>query len=157
MTTRPTHSCDEVRMAALAALDGERAGLTSHDVEAHLADCVSCRTALAGLATLHADLGRVDYERLDVDLWPVLERRVAVDVPHRAGRGDSTRREVGAILGLTVVLVAWRLAQLLLDLPAPVVNSVVPLALVVFVLRWLTGDPFAIRLSSLELQQKGAP
>jgi hypothetical protein len=80
-----------------------------------------------------------------------------VDVPHRAGRPRGARREVGAIVGLTAVLVAWRLAQLLLDLPAPVVNSVVPLVLVVLVLRWLVGDPFAIRLSSHQLQQEGAP
>ena len=50
------------------------------------------------------------------------------------------------------MLVAWRLAQLLLDVPAPVVNSVVPLALIVVVLRRLAGDPFALRLSPCEFQ-----
>jgi hypothetical protein len=85
-----------------------------------------------------------------VDLWPMIHRRIAPSTPHQV------LRESGAILGLTVVLGAWRLAQLLLDLPAPVVNSVVPLVLIVVVLRRLTGDPFAIKVSSHQLQREGA-
>jgi hypothetical protein len=150
MTTMQPHSCDEVRMAALARLDGELAGLTSDEVDAHVAGCRSCQTALADLTTLHADLGRVDYERVDIDLWPALQGRVAAGRPHRA------LREGWAIAGLSAVLVTWRLAQLLFDLPTPVVNSVVPLVLTVVVLRWLTGDPFAIQLSAHQLQRKGA-
>jgi predicted anti-sigma-YlaC factor YlaD len=149
MTTMQPHSCDEVRMAALARLDGELAGLTSAEVDAHVAGCRSCQTVLAGLTTLHADLGRVDYERLDVDLWPALRQHVTVSRPPRA------LREGWAIAGLAAVLLGWRLAQLLVDLPSPVVNSVVPLVLTVVVLRWLTGDPFAIQLSAHQLQRKG--
>ncbi len=92
----------------------------------------------------------MDYERLDVDLWPSLAEQVSASVPQRS------RREHRAILGLTAVLVAWRLAQLLLDVPAPVINSVVPLALIVVVLRRLAGDPFALRLSPYQFQEKGA-
>jgi Putative zinc-finger len=150
MTTMQPHSCDEVRMAALARLDGELAGLTSDEVDAHVAGCRSCQTVLAGLTTLHADLGLVDYERVDIDLWPALQGRVAAGQPHRAPR------EGWAIAGLSAVLLTWRLAQLLFDLPTPVVNSVVPLVLTVVVLRRLTGDPFAIRLSAHQLQRKGA-
>jgi len=143
------HSCDEVRMAALARLDGEPAGLTSGEVDAHVAGCRSCQAVLPGLTALHADLGQVDYERGDVDLWPSLQGPVA-------GRPRRALREGWAIAGLAAVLVAWRLAQLLVDLPTPVVNSVVPLVLTVVVLRRLTGDPFTIQLSAHQLQQKGA-
>jgi hypothetical protein len=134
-------------MAVLARLDGEPARLTPEEVDAHTASCGACQTALAGLTALHAALDRVDYERLDVDLWPTVQRRLAP--------GSSYRREGAAILGLAAVLVAWRLAQLLLDWPAPVVNSVVSLAMIVVVLRRLTGDPFAIRSASHLLQQEG--
>ena len=136
-------------MAAMARLDGEPAALTPEQVDAHIAGCDACQDALAGLATLHARLNRVDYDRLDVDLWPVIHRRVAP----RTSR--QLLRESGAIVGLTVMLGAWRLAQLLLELPAPVVNSVVPLVLIVLVLRQLTGDPFAIRVTSHQLQREG--
>ena len=94
-------------------------------------------------------LDRVDYERLDVDLWPAVQQRLAAGSSYRAA-------EIAALLGLTAALVAWRLAQLLLEWPAPVVNSIVPLALIVVVLRRLTGDPFAIQTSSHLRQQEGA-
>ena len=80
----------------------------------------------------------------------MIHQHVASSSPHRV------LRESRAILGLSAALGAWRLAQLLLDLPAPVVNSVVPLALIVVVLWYFTGDPFAIRASSQQLQREGA-
>jgi predicted anti-sigma-YlaC factor YlaD len=140
--------CDEVRMAALARLDGEPARLTSEEVDAHTAGCGACQAALAGFRALHGSLDRVDYERLNVDLWPAVRQRLATDSSYRTG-------EVWALLGLTAALVAWRLAQLLIEWPAPVVNSIVPLTLIVMVLRWITGDPFAIRSSSHLRQQEG--
>jgi hypothetical protein len=150
MTTEDSLRCAEVRMAALARLDGESAELSSAQIDGHIAGCRACQVALAGLTSVHSGLDRMDYERLDVDLWPSLAKQVSASVPQRS------RREHRAILGLTAVLVAWRLAQLLLDVPAPVINSVVPLALIVVVLRRLAGDPFALRLSPYEFQEKGA-
>jgi predicted anti-sigma-YlaC factor YlaD len=138
--------CDAVQMAALARLDGEPARLTSEEVDAHAAGCGACQAALAGFRALHGSLERVDYERLNVDLWPAVRQRLAKDSSYRT-------TEVWALLGLTAALVAWRLAQLLLEWPAPVVNSIVPLVLIVLVLRRITGDPFAIR-SSLHLQHQ---
>jgi predicted anti-sigma-YlaC factor YlaD len=140
--------CDEVRMAALARLDGEPARLTSEDVDAHTAGCGACQAALAGLTALHGSLEREDYERLNVDLWPAVRQRLDRDSAHRAA-------EIWALGGLTAALVAWRLAQLLLEWPAPVVNSIVPLVLIVVVLRWITGDPFAIQSASHLRQQEG--
>jgi predicted anti-sigma-YlaC factor YlaD len=150
MTTTTPHACEAVRMAALARLDGEPSSLTSDEVDVHLASCHSCQTVVSGLTTLHTDLGRVDYEHVGGDLWPALERRIA------GAAGHPNPRERWALAGLAATLVAWRLAQLLLDVPTPVVNSVVPLALTAAVLRWLLGDPFAIQLSGHQLQQKGA-
>ena len=149
MTTEIQPSgCDEVRMAALAHLDGEPARLTSADVIAHIGGCLSCQAALADLTTLHDALEHEDYERLSVDLWPTIGQRLGSASGYRGA-------EIAAFLGLTVVLVAWRLAQLLLDWPAPVVNSIVPLVLIVVVIGWIIGDPFAIRSSSQFRQQEG--
>ena len=150
MTQNDPTRCTEIQMAALARLDGEPTGLPAAAIDAHIAGCPTCQAALAGLSAVHSNLGRVDYERLETDLWPAVGPRLARRAPARAPR------ERGAILGLTAVLVAWRLAQLLLDMPAPVVNSVVPLVLTVLVLRRLFGDPFALRLSPHQLQERGA-
>ena len=135
-------------MAALARLDGEPARLTSDEVDGHVADCGACQTALAGLAALHASLDRVDYEGPDVDLWPAVRQELAAAPASRPA-------ETWALLGLTAALVAWRLAQLLLEWPAPVVNSIVPLVLIIVVLRRLTGDPFAIQNASHLRPQEG--
>jgi predicted anti-sigma-YlaC factor YlaD len=135
-------------MAALARLDGEPADLTPAEIDAHAASCDACQAALASLTALHASLGREDYERLNVDLWPAIQQRLTPVSSHRAA-------EIRALAFLAAALVAWRLAQLLLDWPAPVVNSIVPLALVVVVLRKLTGDPFAIQSSSQLREQEG--
>ena len=87
MTTEiPRSGCDEVRMAALAHLDGEAALLTSDDVVAHSAACGSCQAALAGLATLHDALEHEDYERLNVDLWPTIRRRLESASAYRGQR-----------------------------------------------------------------------
>ena len=150
MTTRDQSlSCNEVQMAAMARLDGEPAALTPEQVDTHVAGCDACQDALASLTALHARLNRVDYDHLDVDLWSMIHQRVAPGTPRQV------LRESWAIVGLAVVLGAWRLAQLLVELPAPVVNSVVPLVVIVLVLRQLTGDPFAIRVASHQLQREG--
>jgi hypothetical protein len=137
-------------MAVWARLDGESSDLTQADVETHVSTCTECRTALTEAARVHRGLGRVDYERLDVDLWSRLRPAIASSARHKQAY------EGQALFGLTAVLVAWRLAQLLLDLPAPVLNSIVPLALVVFVLWRLAGDPFAIRVSAHQFRQESA-
>ena len=149
MTTAPQPSrCDEVRMAALARLDDEATDLTSEEIRAHAAGCTACEEAIAEFVALHASLDRVNYERLDVDLWPAVRQQLTARASYRTA-------EIRALLGLAGALVAWRLAQLLLEWPAPVVNSIVPLVLVVLVLRRITGDPFAIRNSSQLQQQEG--
>ena len=141
--------CDDVQMAVLARLDGEEAALTPAEVDAHVVSCDVCRAAIADLTALHATLDRVSYGELDVDVWPMVRSHIATTSP------QILRRERGALVGLAVGLGAWRLAQLLLDLPAPVVNSVVPLTLIVLVLWRFTGDPFAIRVAPLQLEREG--
>ncbi len=136
-------------MAAMARLDGEAAALTPEQVDAHLAVCDACRDAVASLTTLQTQLDGVDYEHLDTDLWPEVQRRVA------QGMSRPGVRESRAIIGLAIVLGAWRLAQLLAGLPAPVINSLVPLVLIVVVLRQVIGDPFGIRVTPHQLQQEG--
>jgi anti-sigma factor RsiW len=144
MTNR---TCDEVRMAAWALRDGESAAINRAEIDDHVAACTECRLAVAEIERLDRDLSRVDYERLDVDLWPAIQPAIAP-----AARPERT----GPLLGLIAVLVGWRVGQLLLDLPAPVVNSIVPLACVVFVLWRLAGDPFAIHVSPHQFRQERA-
>jgi hypothetical protein len=146
MTTRSrSRSCDEFQMAAMALVDGEAAPMAADEIHAHVVNCEVCTTALAGITSLNAAISRVSYERRDVDLWPTIRASIAP-----APKPDAPR-DMSMIVGLATALGAWRIAQLLVDLPAPVVNSSVPLALVVVVLWRFVGDPFAIQVSSHRL------
>ena len=147
MTNRS--ACEDVRIAVWALRDGESASIGQSEIDDHLTTCAECRAAVAGFERLDRDLSRVDYERLDADLWPELRPAIAT-----LSRPDKV--SPGALLGLIVLLVAWRAAQLLLDLPVPVVNSLVPLACVVFVLWRLAGDPFAICVTPHQFRQERA-
>lgn len=145
MTNR--RACEDVRMAVWALRDGESASMGQAEVDDHLTTCAECRTAVAGIELLDRNLSRVHYERLDADLWPELRPAIAT-------LSRPERVSAGALLGLIAVLVAWRIGQLLLDLPAPVVNSIVPFACVVFVLWRLVGDPFAISVTPHHFRQE---
>jgi anti-sigma factor RsiW len=132
----------------MAHRDGESVDLTSNAVEAHLAGCAACRAAIAELTTLQGRLDRLDYESLDIDVWPQVHDEIVSGIP-------QARQARRFVLALAAVLVFWRVAQLSLDLPAPVVNSIVPLVLTVLVLWRVTGDPFAIQITARQLQQEG--
>ena len=149
MKTSDIPFCDQVQMAAMAHLDGERGELTAAEVEAQLAGCAECRAAVSTLTTLQSRMNRFDYERLDTDVWPRVRGAIS------AGR-PQPQPKPRFVLVLASLLVLWRLAQLSFDLPAPVVNSVVPLALMVLVLWKVTGDPFAIQVTAQQLQREGA-
>ena len=140
-----SRSCDEFQMAALAVLDGEVAPIADEEINAHVANCEVCAAALAGFTALNATMARVSYDQPGVDLWPTIRASVA-PAPKR-----QAARDMLVIVGLALALGGWRLAQLLVDLPAPVVNSTVPLALVIVVLWRFVGDPFAIQVSSHRL------
>jgi predicted anti-sigma-YlaC factor YlaD len=148
MTTRDIPMCERVQMAAMAHVDGERADLTAAEVEAHLAGCAECRAAVVAMTALQSQLDGLDYESLDADVWPGVQSAIASSASH-------AQPERQFVLALASVLVLWRLAQLSIDLPAPVVNSVVPLALTVLVLWRVTGDPFAIQVTTHQLQREG--
>jgi predicted anti-sigma-YlaC factor YlaD len=133
-------------MATMARLDGEEATMTAGEIDAHLAGCAECRAAVAALTTLQPRLDRLHYESLDIDLWPGVRQAITA---------RQTRSERPFVLVLAAALALWRLAQLSIDLPAPVVNSVVPLALTVLVLWRVAGDPFSIQVTAHQLQREG--
>ena len=152
MTTMQERPCEDVRLAVQALLDGEPSGMTSREIQVHTGDCVECRAALAGLAAVHAALGRMDFEALDVDLWSVFRQQIALERPRRAPTRHlrfSDRRSCSSHG-------AWRSS---FGLPAPVINSVVPLAAVIVVLWRLAATrlPSSSRsMRFIQIPQKGA-
>jgi hypothetical protein len=139
--------CQMVRLAEMAVLDGETPPLSLDVARSHQAECADCRKAVAAMVTLHRELGRMPFERLDVDVWSGVRPQVV--------SAASTPRRSLTVGIAAAVLVAWRVAQLSFEFSAPLAMAVAGLAAIA-VMGWLlASDPFAIRSSISELRQEG--
>jgi hypothetical protein len=145
VTTSP--DCERVRIALMAALDGEPEARTDPHAD-HLAACDSCRTWLQDLQGLAARFQGAAYPNEATDLWPAVAGRI-----HQSDDGMSLPRRLWPIAG---IVVAWRAAQLFVDLPLPVLHPIVPLVAAIVTVRLVAGDPLAIETSAPELQNRGA-
>jgi hypothetical protein len=148
MTTPQDAGCDAVLAAAMAALDGEAPLLPGHVLDAHLRTCARCRESASEMRALQASLDGLAYPGPGVDLWPGIGGRI----------GATTRpvRERTALALIALLAVAWRTGQLLFEWPLPVLNALVPLAVLLMMTAWLIGDPLAIRMTTPELRQERA-
>jgi len=92
MLTRPlaaqtgTSECDAVRTRTFAACDGELSAAEVRRIDAHLADCASCRHRFAADATFHgviraAVVPSAAPESLRARILLSLTTRTTVDAP----------------------------------------------------------------------------
>jgi predicted anti-sigma-YlaC factor YlaD len=149
VTTGRDQKCDAVQLAAMARLDGESAPARSDDDEAHLAGCERCREAIARMSRLHARLDALSHDEASTDLWPAIHGRIA-------RRRPSSALERLAVGALAALVLAWRAAQLVFDVPVPILNALVPLTVVILIGWWICGDPLAIQPVVLEGEQESA-
>jgi hypothetical protein len=136
--------CRRVRWAAMALHDGEIADLSADDVTSHVSACDGCRESIAGDRRVVALLDRSVLGRPPRDLWP--------DV--RAAISDSGRVDRRAFAATAAVFVCWRAAQLAVDLPAPVINGLLPLAAGLLLLRPAIGLAFTFGGGAFDVSQE---
>jgi predicted anti-sigma-YlaC factor YlaD len=141
--------CDTVQSAAMARLDGEAAPLTDDEYDTHVAGCQDCRNVIAAMTRLHAGLNALNDAPALTDLWPAIEARIV-------RRQLDNARERLAFVVLAALVLVWRTAQLVFDVPVPVLNALVPLAVAILIGWWVAGDPLAIQSMVLEEQQERA-
>lgn len=125
-------SCEEWRVAAMALADGETPPVSRAAIEAHLATCHGCRRAieeLQALARTWAGQRRPDYH---VDLWPAIHDRL----------GRPKRRWLPT---LVVLLVIFKLADLLTDTSLALWVQVVPVLMAAAAFAALRQNPFRIQ------------
>ncbi len=149
MTTARDQKCVTVQLAAMAKLDGASVRVEGDEVDTHIAACEECREVIAGMIRLHARLDRLDYDAARSDLWPAVQRGIL----RRRRLSGRERVAFGVVAALVLV---WRTAQLVFDVPVPVLNGLVPLAVAILIGWWVTGDPLAIQSMVLEEQQERA-
>jgi anti-sigma factor RsiW len=129
--------CEKVRLAALAALDGETPPLSEQEIHEHLATCAACRVEVEQLQRAIAPLNRQKPRLFTEDVWPSVEaalRRQPAPVA-------SCREAYGfAVLGLFLLA-----CKVLGVLPGPGDNwlpKVLPLAAVFVLFGVLRQNPF---------------
>ena len=137
--------CERIRIALMAALDGEN---HPDDTLArdHLPTCASCQRWLKDLESLAGRLDGLEYQRSQNDLWLEVEARIrpSEKLPHPR-----------AFWPIAAIVLGWRALELVIDLPMPVLHAFVPLATLVLAVWLIAGDPLAIETSAPELQQGG--
>ena len=139
--------CERVRITLMAALDGELGPQFEADHQ-HLAACSSCRGWLNDLQSMTGRLQGLSYPRAEVDLWTAVESRI--------GDGDKTLPLPGRLWPTVAAMLAWRILQLFVDVPMPLLHPVVPLAATIAAVWLVVGDPLAIQTWAPELQKRGA-
>jgi predicted anti-sigma-YlaC factor YlaD len=142
--------CEQMRLTLMAAVDSEdaAAGDSGPAARQHLASCAACTDWLRAYETMNARLRDVAYPTTRADLWPALEPALQ--------RSLSKPRAQHRLYVMAVIVLGWRALQLLVDLPLPLLQSVIPLAVGLAALWQLARDPFAIQTTAPELQKRGA-
>ena len=149
MTRARDQKCETAQLVTMARLDGESPPVGGDEYDTHVAGCQECRDVIAGLTRLHARLDSLSNDTALTDLWPVIKGRIV-------GRQLPSARERLAFGVLAALVLVWRAAQLVFDVPAPVLNALVPLAIAILVGWWAAGDPLAIQSVVFEEQQERA-
>lgn len=141
-----TVDCERVRRVLMAALDGEGQPPAGQD-QAHLATCASCAQWLEDMRSAAAGVQALTYPAVTKDLWPAVERRI---------QAHAQRRPLpGWVWPLGAGVLGWRVLQLFVDLPIPVLHPIGQLVAVVIALWLMTGHFLAIETSAPELQKRG--
>lgn len=136
--------CRRVRWAAMLLHDGEIADLSAEDVTSHVSACDGCKESIAGDRRVVAHLEGTVLPRPPRDLWPAVEAAIS-------NSGNIDRR---AFAATAAMFVCWRAAQLAVDLPAPVINGLLPLAVGLILLRPAIGRAFSFGGGSFDVSQE---
>lgn len=130
-------NCESVCMAAMAMADGYQVEMSAEQIDAHLAGCADCRQELGQLRTLATLLAGQKRRQRSEDIWAGLVRRLP-DVPEHT----SKTWQPFALLG--VLLLGYKLAEMLLERDFGLLFKLVPVVLIVAAFGYLKENPFKI-------------
>lgn len=140
--------CESIRLSAMAREDGYVSDLSADQIESHLVDCSDCRREVQQLRAL-GDLldGHTRRQRTE-DIWKQVEQHLPNG---RFSRNGS--RVSRAFVILSVLLLGYRLVQLIPDHHFGIFLKIVPILFVIAAFTYLRENPFKIN-SELTLEGK---
>ena len=131
--------CEKVRLAAMAALDGEKSPLSEQEIHEHLATCAACRAEVEQLQRAMAPLNRQKPRVFAEDVWPGVEAALRKQTAPAQPRREAY---VFAVLGL--FLLACKVLGVLPELGGNWLPKVLPLVAALVLFGVLKQNPFHI-------------
>jgi len=131
--------CENICMAAMAIADGYQPELSAERIEAHLADCSDCRREISQLQALSSLFATQQRLRRTEDVWNRIER----ELPD-ASASRSTARASYSFMVLGVLLLGYRLIELIPDRHFGFLFKLVPVLVVIAAFAYLRENPFKI-------------
>jgi predicted anti-sigma-YlaC factor YlaD len=129
-------NCENALMAIMAEIDGEEVEISSEQTNQHLASCGNCRWEIKQMQLANNLLKRQARREQDADLWSAIEKQI----------GPRSSSQIGwkpfALLGM--LLVAYKLLEMLPERDFGLVFKLVPLIFIVALFVFLKENPFKI-------------
>lgn len=129
-------NCDDVLMAWMAEIDGEKAALANEQIKAHMQSCENCQREVAEIMRVDSLLERQARHQHDANLWPAVEQRLGSRIVPRIG---------WAPFGLFgAIFVAYKLFEMLPEQAPGIAFKLVPLILMIGLFVLIKENPFRI-------------
>jgi hypothetical protein len=125
-------NCEEILMAAMAISDGEKIGISPEEIGAHLQSCEGCRRETESFQRIAGMLQAQQRRVSNVDLWSAVQPRI------------EARTNWKPFVFVAVLLVVYKLAEMLPDRDPGFALKIVPLVFVVALFGFLKENPFKI-------------
>lgn len=144
-------NCENVCLAAMAMMDGAQAALTAEAIEKHLASCPGCREEVEQFKALAGLLDAQERREQVAEVWPMISTRLAelptsmAGGPRKAQNASGAAARAFVLLGL--LLLGYKLAEMIPEADLGLVFKLVPLLLVIAVFSYLKENPFKINAS----------
>ncbi len=131
--------CEKVRLAAMAALDGETPPLSEQEIHEHLAACAACRAEVEQLQRALAPLNRQTLRVFTEDVWPGVEAAL-----RQQTAPAQPRREAFVFAVLSLFLLACKIVGVLPEMGGNRLPKVLPLVAAIVLFGVLKQNPFHI-------------
>jgi anti-sigma factor RsiW len=138
--------CESVCRSAMAREDGYVSDLSSDQIEAHLADCSDCRREVQQLRALANLLDGQKRRHRTENIWEHVEQHLPNAFVTR-----SVYRVSRAFVILGLLLLGYRLVEMIPDRHFGILFKLVPILLVIAAFSYLRENPFKIN-SELTLE-----
>lgn len=139
-------NCESVCMASMAIADGYQSELSSDEIETHLANCSDCRREVAQLRALSSLLDAQERRQRTENVWKRVEPRLPDASP-----AQSTSEAWHPFMLLGVLLLGYRIVEMIPDRDFGFRFKLVPVLLVIAAFSYLRENPFKIN-SELRLE-----